>query len=72
MASPDRLIGIFNEAEALPAGPERERFLAESCQDDPELREQVRSLLLAHERAGHFLDHAPVAPTVRSRKGPET
>jgi eukaryotic-like serine/threonine-protein kinase len=70
MASTDRLIGIFNEAEALPAGPERERFLAEACPDDPELREQVRSLLLAHEGAGHFLDHAPVAPTLEVTERP--
>jgi eukaryotic-like serine/threonine-protein kinase len=70
MASTDRLIEIFNEAEARPAGPERERFLEESCQDDPELREQVLTLLRAHEGAGHFLDHAPVAPTVEVTERP--
>jgi eukaryotic-like serine/threonine-protein kinase len=70
MASTDRLIEIFNEAEARPAGPERERFLAESCQDDPELREHVLTLLRAHEGAGHFLEHAPVAPTVEVTERP--
>jgi hypothetical protein len=41
MANADRLIEVFNEAKALPAGAERERFLAEVCADDPQLKEQV-------------------------------
>ena len=34
---------------------EREKYLAEACENQPELREQVESLLRAHEQAGEFL-----------------
>jgi hypothetical protein len=63
MASADRLIEIFNEAKALPAGAERERFLAEACRDDAELKEQVLSLLQAYEGAGDFLKNTLLSPT---------
>ena len=53
--SAERLIEVFNEAKARAAGPDRERFLAEACRDDPLLKEQVLSLLQAHEGAGDFL-----------------
>jgi hypothetical protein len=55
MASADRLIAIFNEAKARPAGAEREQFLANACPGDPELKAQVLSLLKAHTGAGDFL-----------------
>jgi hypothetical protein len=64
MANTDRLIEVFDEARALPAGPERDRYLAERCQEDPELEEQVLSLLRAHEGAGDFLRQQPPPPTV--------
>ncbi len=64
MANADRLIGVFNEASALPAGAERERFLAEACQDDPPLKEQVVSLLKSHDGAGDFLKSAILSPAV--------
>ena len=54
MASADRLIEVFNEAKARPAGAERERFVAEACRDDPALKAQVVGLLQAHEGAGDF------------------
>lgn len=56
MASADRLIEIFNGARTRPAGAEREQFLAEACRDDLELKNQVLSLLRAHEGAGDFLN----------------
>ena len=66
MANADRLIAIFNEAKARPAGAERERFLADACTGDPELKEHVLSLLQAHEGAGDFLMHTlVVSPTER-------
>src|SRR3989454_4312634 len=37
---------------------ERDKFLAEACQGEPELRQQVESLLGAHEQAGDFLGQA--------------
>jgi serine/threonine protein kinase/Tfp pilus assembly protein PilF len=63
MVSADRLIEVFDEAKALPAGAERERFLTERCKDEQELKEQVVSLLQAPDGAGDFLRTSPVAPT---------
>ena len=62
MASADRLIEVFNEAKARPAGAERDQFLSEACRGDPELKEQVLSLLQAHEGAGDFLKHTQLIP----------
>src|SRR5438034_2790247 len=62
-ANADRLIEIFNEAKTRPAGVERERFLAEVCRDEPDLKEQVLSLLQAHEGAGDFLKNTLLSPT---------
>src|SRR5205823_4741874 len=56
MASADRLIEVFSEAKARPAGAERERFLAEACREQPALAAQVLSLLQADEGAGDFLN----------------
>ena len=58
MASADRLIEVFSEAKARPAGNERDRFLAEACQGEPALEAQVLSLLQADESAGDFLEQA--------------
>jgi tRNA A-37 threonylcarbamoyl transferase component Bud32 len=54
-ASTERLIQIFHAAKAMVAGPERDRFLADTCCDDAELKEQVLSLLEADEQSGDFL-----------------
>ena len=59
MPSADRLIEIFNEAKARSAGEERDGFVAEACRDDAGLKEQVLSLLQAHESAGKFLRSQP-------------
>jgi hypothetical protein len=64
MASADRLIEVFNEAKTRPAGTERDQFLSEACRDEPELKEQVLSLLQAHEGAGDFLKNTQVIPPV--------
>jgi serine/threonine protein kinase len=63
MANADRLIEVFNEAKALPAGAERTRFLDDACVNDPQLKEQVISLLQYHERANDFLKNAPLIST---------
>jgi eukaryotic-like serine/threonine-protein kinase len=55
MSNTDRLIELFSEAKARPEGAERDRFLAESCRDDLEMKAQIFSLLDAQERAGDFL-----------------
>src|SRR5262245_49111394 len=61
-ANADRLIEVFNEAKARPTHSERERFLAEACRNDPELKEQVLSLLQAHEGGGDFLRNTMASP----------
>src|SRR5580698_727146 len=41
---------------ALEVGPEHlDTFLQQACPDDPELLEEVRSLLTSHRQAGDFL-----------------
>src|SRR3989454_10453538 len=64
MASADRLIEVFNEAKARPAGAECERFVAEACRDEPALKAQVLGLLQAHEGAGDFLKRTQFTPPV--------
>jgi serine/threonine protein kinase len=39
----------------------RNRYLAEACRDDADLKKEVLSLLASHEAAGSFLDRPPVA-----------
>src|SRR5688572_13496220 len=63
MASADLLIEIFNEAKVRPEGAERDAFLAGACRAEPELMEQVVSLLRSNERAGDFfLKHTQLTP----------
>jgi eukaryotic-like serine/threonine-protein kinase len=51
----ERINDLF--ADALERAPgDRAAFLDEACGDDAELRSEVDSLLLAHERAAAFLD----------------
>ncbi|MEM7200708.1 MAG: serine/threonine-protein kinase [Planctomycetota bacterium] len=50
MATPEQIRELFGQA--LDTAPEqRERFLDAACGDDPELREELDSLLVAHARA---------------------
>jgi hypothetical protein len=62
VATADKLIELFNEAKATPAGAERKRFLAEACGDDLHLKEQVLSLLDAEAEEGDsdFLKGTPL------------
>src|SRR4029434_5128230 len=59
MDSTDRVIEILHEAKSRRVGPERDQFVAEACGDDAELKEQVLTLLQAHEGAGEFLSAKP-------------
>ena len=66
-ANADRLIEVFNEAEALPTGAEREQFLAAACGDDANLRAQVDELLRADEQASGFISPgAAVSPALEA------
>jgi serine/threonine protein kinase/tetratricopeptide (TPR) repeat protein len=47
---------IFGEALLIANDEAREAYLAKVCGDDAGLRSQVESLLLAHGRAGEFLE----------------
>src|SRR6266853_492693 len=71
MASADRLIEVFNEAKARPTGAERDHYLSGACRNDTELKEQVLSLLQAHEGAGDFLKSRqfPVAVVLTEKPG---
>lgn len=60
MGSADRLIDLFNEAKAKPPPAERSRFIDEACADDFELKQQLISLLRAHDGATDFLQHTPL------------
>jgi Tol biopolymer transport system component len=55
---------IYDRALDL-RGDERERFLAEACGDDANLRRDVESLLAAHEDAGTFLQTPAVEIAAR-------
>jgi len=49
---------IFLESLDRMAGPERASYVDEACGSDAALRSEVESLLLAHQKAGEFLDPA--------------
>jgi eukaryotic-like serine/threonine-protein kinase len=51
---------IFHEVLAKPEA-DREEFLAEACQGDPELYRKVTSLLSAHGESGGLLQEGPLA-----------
>jgi serine/threonine protein kinase/tetratricopeptide (TPR) repeat protein len=62
VATADKLIELFSEAKAKPAGAVRENFVALACGDDPELRQQLFSLLQADAQDvdPDFLKHSPL------------
>lgn len=49
------IYAIFNEAVERESDDERLRFLDEACQNDPQVRGKVETLLRAHSDAGNFL-----------------
>jgi serine/threonine protein kinase len=56
----ERVKEIFSQALAKQPPAEREQYLAEACAGNLALRQEVESLLAAHEQAGGFLQ-PPVA-----------
>jgi hypothetical protein len=56
MTKQDRIREVFSHAREKTSPPEREKYLAEACQGEPELRREVESLLKADEEAGSFFD----------------
>jgi len=57
----DRIQELFDAALGVDA-PARDAFLTAACGGDDALREEVRSLLAAHDQAGSFI--RPLAPTL--------
>jgi serine/threonine-protein kinase len=57
----ERVKELFDGAAGLDPDA-RAAFLAEACGDDGALREEVESLLLAHDQAGGFLPEPPPDP----------
>jgi len=53
---------VFAEASEIPDGEARKRFLDEACADQPQLREDVESLLAALDGADSFMEkpHEPI------------
>jgi hypothetical protein len=47
---------VFAQALELPRGQARDKFIAEQCAEDAALRQEVESLLEAHEQSGEFLN----------------
>ncbi len=56
------LKAIFCEALDHPIGPGRAAYLDRACREDAALRQQVESLLGAHDDAGGFLGSTPRGP----------
>lgn len=57
----ERVFAIFDAAVSLPEGG-RARLLVEECRDDPQLRDEVESLLAAHKEAEGFLSSRQPLP----------
>ncbi len=55
MTREERIKELFLRAREAGTPTGREAVLREACQGDPELRQQVESLLHAHEEARTFL-----------------
>src|SRR5215213_7069379 len=55
----ERIIELFSQAMVKPSPQERDRFLAEACPEEPEVRQQVEALLRAEEPARDFLNQPP-------------
>src|ERR1700730_15486228 len=65
--SPERwqqIAGIFHAALGRD-DEERDAFLAERCQADDELRQEVEALLTSHEQASRFIEEPALAVAAR-------
>src|SRR5262249_8723316 len=60
----DRLKEVFAEALKIKSAAERGQYLDEACKNEPDLRQQVDSLLAAHEQPGGFLAQTMKLPMV--------
>ena len=58
------------EAVEKPTAQERAAYLDEVCRDDPALRAELESLLVAHDKAGGFLEVPILEPAVSPASSP--
>jgi ankyrin repeat protein len=59
----DRINEVFAEALAFTHAAERRAYLERACSGDAALRQEVESLLAAHEQAGDFLGKTVLLPS---------
>src|SRR5215468_5827740 len=64
-----RVESLFHQALSLQA-EEREKFLADACQGDPSLYQEVKSLLSNYHSQDHLLEKAAAEPLPHSGSGP--
>ena len=67
MVAPERwarVRALLEKVVDLPLA-ERHSYVADACRDAPDVREEVESLLAAHEAAGTFLEPRPSPSDVR-------
>ena len=68
----DRIKEIFRMALEQKTSAERASYLNEACHANPELRQELESLLQAHKQAGEFLNQTtqpPVSDFANERAG---
>lgn len=59
--NPERLAELFQDASAIADAQARRDFVARETADDEALRQELESLLTAHDAAGDFLEESAVA-----------
>lgn len=65
MARLQRVEKLFAEAIKLPAGREREKWIAENCDSNLEL--ELRRLIAAHDGVGTFLSKSAIEPETEKK-----
>jgi serine/threonine protein kinase len=60
---------VFYQALELPSGDARNRFVSDQCARDPGLRQEVESLLQAHDQAGGFLQTEQATTKASAKAG---
>src|SRR5439155_5190007 len=75
MAKQKPIEELFGQALEIRSAVERQEFLLRACADDAELRQEIATLLLAHEKAGTFLAESEnggaAAPPCQAGTAPE-
>ena len=57
---PDRLAQLFDEAVALPSTAQRDAVLQRLESTDPEMAQELRSLLAAYDASADFLEEPAI------------